>query len=951
MSGDDPDETTLSVLQTLVRVADLTYDYEVTAGKSMLWLCLATLVRNPSLPYPDEILEELAIVSHALHVFEGTTGVIVYTVDAMQVSLNLILPMAFSVRRSLVMEAERWLEHEFPHHGVFSHYLEETEVGLVTMQRPRRFVPSTAEVARVVVAEDDETLECVGRRVRVYRWLDDVRHVRAYTPIGRARPTDPPDRLYWHRLADGRLVVFENEFLPFLPSWRLPAPMDMDAALLATPPSRAMSTLRVLTRPVFHDESVVVLERARIAQNLLEQTLTNALVCFGISDELLWIASKRVLGSKQALTREVLTLSPRFLAIQEVTVRLSDVIAFAGAFVRLHACSVAPSMWTEWVLKSCALRSIVELLSTGSLHGREDDGLAVTQLRSVCGRAPALSRVLARVLERRAHAWVAPRDALLAEVVEEHASAWPDDAMVRAVVELKRRRDQALHAAVSTWDATVGDDARVESKAKALEARTSKTSPSSALGAGRVRQGAPARKTVRGGARQADAASEVDAEAEADAAAGAVGEEEVDAPTTHDALVARLEAWLGLPCTLVGSGVFFTSSDADIVVTCADAATLRDAHAEVRARTGWTPQYDAVDDARVGVLRGVAEGVQIDAQVWRGEARADTPAERETARTLALTRALRAGTTGACHAHVAGLHAMTVAAGLKGHTLGRLPGVAVTGLGVALGRDAATLRGVLVRLRDALGREAPCVDVDEADGGATSEARCACPLVVLVQERNVATRMSVATTRHLLDAVAHAVTALDDVSLVRRAAYDAWRRRTMVLAARLVPADRTRTTALTLHGALARLDGHPLVDAVHVEEEEEQEQETTEQEETSATKGGDAGAIRVLVSVAKASERYAFGVGDAVVEGGEWDGSAVRHTERTERTVRVRRGVREWPLAVQEDAGQPRVPWAARGDERDTRRLLQMPSGTLVPNAPSLTVDVMHCFGEAHWRV
>ena len=298
---------------------------------------------------------------------------------------------------------------------------------------------------------------------------------------------------------------------------------------------------------------------------------------------------------------------------------------------------------------------------------------------------------------------------------------------------------------------------------------------------------------------------------------------------------------------------------------------------------------------------------------------------------------------------------MTVAAGLKGHTLGRLPGVAVTGLGVALGRDAATLRGVLVRLRDALGREAPCVDVDEADGGATSEARCACPLVVLVQERNVATRMSVATTRLLLDAVAHAVTALDDVSLVRRAAYDAWRRRTMVLAARLVPADRTRTTALTLHGALARLDGHPLVDAVHVEEEEEEEQEqetteqeTTEQETTPATKGGDAGAIRVLVSVAKASERYAFGADDAVVEGGEWDGSAVR---RTGRTVRVRGGVREWPLAVQEDAGQPRVPWAARGDERDTRRLLQMPSGTLVANAPSLTVDVTNCFGEAHWRV
>ena len=132
---------------------------------------------------------------------------------------------------------------------------------------------------------------------------------------------------------------------------------------------------------------------------------------------------------------------------------------------------------------------------------------------------------------------------------------------------------------------------------------------------------------------------------------------------------------------------------------------------------------------------------------------------------------------------------------------------------------AASLRA----LRTCLARHSPHVDFDaltyEGGEAACRHERPLLPLNVLVHRENCAFRVSAATTRHLLDTVAFALGCASAEERLCRSSYAAWRRRTMVRAARLCPLDST-SVSQTLHAVVASLDGHPCVDALHVAEEE-----------------------------------------------------------------------------------------------------------------------------------
>lgn len=99
-------------------------------------------------------------------------------------------------------------------------------------------------------------------------------------------------------------------------------------------------------------------------------------------------------------------------------------------------------------------------------------------------------------------------------------------------------------------------------------------------------------------------------------------------PTEGLAIASRVQSRFGWPCRLIGSSLFFSGRDVDLVLEVPAAASLADAYASVAARTGWRAVgADAITGQRVVSLHGDFEGHAIDAQVWRGETRASTPAE------------------------------------------------------------------------------------------------------------------------------------------------------------------------------------------------------------------------------------------------------------------------------------------------------------------------------------
>ena len=256
--------------------------------------------------------------------------------------------------------------------------------------------------------------------------------------------------------------------------------------------------------------------------------------------------------------------------------------------------------------------------------------------------------------------------------------------------------------------------------------------------------------------------------------------------------------------------------------------------------------------------------------------------------------------------------------GLKGHRLCRLPGVAVTCLGVVVARGAPpdlALDAALARAHDLLHRDLPCVDFD-AFGNDASElrprGRPTCALQVLVHETNVASRVTTGTTRHLLDTLAWTIEARAPPSSVR-----AWRVRTMFACARMRPRgdDPDRAVALTLHAAVSRLDGHPLVECVLVDAHVE---ETTDL------------LVRVTLDPAADYDRYGF----------RGDESIARVAGVASVVMVQRTPARSWPLCTHPAEFAAHLP---------PRLARPVDDEVCVPNAPHLTNDVAAYFDARHW--
>ena len=380
---------------------------------------------------------------------------------------------------------------------------------------------------------------------------------------------------------------------------------------------------------------------------------------------------------------------------------------------------------------------------------------------------------------------------------------------------------------------------------------------------------------------------------------------------THETLLRKIETWLGYKCTLIGSGIFHNDCDMDVVVTMPKSMSLSEAHSALQAKTNWTAEYENVSDHHVAVLSGTFEGVCIDAQVWRGETPPRTAAEQLTLDAISFSNTLRMNMTPLRATHCILLHKFLTEAKLKGHKFCLLPGIAVTCIAMFLCRRFSTTKHVslhclLQEFRNVL-LEGVAFEVDNFERLRTCS--CDVPIQVVVNEKNVAFRLTQLTSNHVRDMISHCALQplVDDVASM----CDVWRRTHMTPCLTL-KACSENITSLRLHTSIAKFDGHPIFQSLFIRETEPN-------------------ILTVLITLDGSADvaRYGFRETDDL------------HVNA--QMLHIARGLHKWVLMP---TFQPSTcTFQTRGGVLDVFEK----DGFCFPNAPTLAIDAMSCFDSNDW--
>jgi len=863
-------DATMRFIGALSAVITDTQGYEDSIGKEMLWTNFMAMFTD----YVEyrSYAKNLGYLSSDLRIIRLPNGHGVYTLREKQVSLNLIIPKSKSVAVDLVYDLINGLQTLYP---AFAFY-----IPLAKAQVPKIPFHKCSRMRRVFETRDDikdatlseGVVKCNNFSIDLEKILDDPRtQVQRYVPLATCKRSDSMKTLYWHRFACGTIGVFENPYLPLHESIELPRhAQDMLSVATSSTPY-VCRFIRALDPLCIEQACDVVIDKTvPIPQRLFVADV--ACHCFGITDDFILVVGGTIGVDVMATTHEPTVLVAEIVEMYKHMLcaqRTPDEL-LATSLSRALAHFTKQEKWKAWLPRSTFIYACLRRMKCSSV-------------KRCCERYPALTQSLVMLLNGLTGKW--SREMIeKAHMLREHCDLTSLESGERVVQELTRIESDAEVVHLELMDAST----KKHSLGDKILAQTT-TVPRGAV------------------VKEKD-----DVGLETPAPATRVEE------CTYQDLVRRLSEVLGFPCELIGSGLFYQASDADVVVTFPQTFSMESAHEYIVGKVGFVPRYQNMDQIHVAVLRGTFEEVPVDLQVWRGVA--ESAAEACTERAMVLSRRLFRETDSHCKRCVIELHRFMDIVKLKGHVLCMLSGIAITCIAVACHAAGAGELKVLLRTlyERILKSDTPSLSLGSTNLGDAFESRtshddqqCVCPLTVLSENANLTSRVTVGTTQHLKDLLnAHRCP-----QRTTRGAVDMWRKHTMIECVRVWPRD-DKAACKTLHVAIARMDGHPLINAVHVDE-------------------CDGGVLVVRATLAADAdvERYGFTDVDTV------------HASSNPHLVIVRRGNREWPLArqihrtVQRSHTGPSV-----------TDIIDFGNGCVVPNAPTLTVDVKSYFDERFWH-
>lgn len=858
-------------------------------GKSHLWMAMLSMVVNQTEYRVRSAL--LGFISYEPRTIICDHGVAVITVFNHQVSINALVPMRPETMSKLYDHVADHIRNTWYDYAVDLRALH----NFVKLPPPdkshRRFVPSR-RYARVLQYIDG-MVECLSYHTPVESVVTNPRDLSNFTPITRMNVSDPMDTLYWHRFSCGTIVTFKNPPMDMQPVLELPPFIDNGVVIntLLTPCCKKY--VKAMT-PSSLQQCLDLLESDWIPLEQRRFLAVTTKVHFGVRDVVI-LATGQLLGCDPTKLNIVTEMCMMYQCIKEMaTTKPANRIA--DAMFDTIASFGDQAAWRRWMLESEFVYAVV-------------DKVTPEHMERLCHRHNHLYYVLAFLLLHQTGDW--SHDMRRKAYIVAQSGIPVADISTDPIEEIRTRVQKlTVETTSKTMELIAQDSPTPSSAGRAKSRRRTARRPSRETSTTATPSSFPLVTLLQTPQLPTSAIK-----------------------TMHSLTKSFGSCILGdrYECTLIGSGIFHNGSDADIVVCIPHHDNLHSAYEELwsllrnDADGEWTPQYDQVSNDHVAVIRGTFEGTSIDLQVWRGD-RSDTPAETMTQRAITLSKSLSLGTTDEHRRHVAILHEFAIASSWKGHRLCRLPGIALTCLAIVVGRGGIglTTSSLLGRVRDAIAQDSPVVDFDELEYVRRSLERPSSALTIIVNEINIATRLTVATTRHLVDTLAFT---MERGIILSQADYDAWRRRSMIVCLSIEPRNASRTIPMTLHSSIARMDGHPLIDTVFVGER------------------GDGTVLDIYVTIASSAdtERYGFKDTDVVCAPDTESSSAP--------AVTVSRRGRRWRLCAKAQ-GDHAGELVTMSNRHSVTNMISVPESSLcIPNAPHLTMDVTACFDAQHWIV
>lgn len=860
------------------------YDYDVhSSGQGRIWATLLAMVTPKSSTFRFLADSQMFLSTHLI-VCKCTEGIAFSTRLDKQVNVNIAVLAKDGNMKHLVIHLVGYFETVIPGCVINLTPLATHVSNVPSLFKVvyARFVSTRDQVTDLVLIRQRNVLCLRTHETPVVRYLGNFAETVGYVPLVAMTIDDPEEQLYWVRLSCNTLVVLCNPSFPLHPGIPIPDPMENGDVKLKNVNHRVCTMIQALYTDSFSDIQWAL--RAEWVPTVIRAFYVNVTARdFGITDELIsevGFIFEEPKDSKfpSPLVRDLCDMH----RVMRTCVKWSDTLKIES-ISRILLRTTYKNAWQAWSVFSPFVYATLSVMSASSVI-------------KFCRLIPCIKDALAAFLESRKGCWTALEVQKAQELINDgNSPPWVEE-------EVSRLFQDVQHMSIA-------EELCAEPKA------TSKASK---------------KKTRR--AKKGDARTKRESNTDTVVEVEVVKKEAPVEEATHSPLVERLGNGLlkGWSTTLIGSGIFFSSNDADLVVCVPEATTLEDAYQQVIERTGWIKRYDAVGE-HVAVLRGTFDGVTIDAQVSRGAVDNATHAESQTQSALLLSHMLSAHSDATSRQCVRWMHQWAEAAGVKGHTLLRLPGVGVTIAAIVLschrrsrdedkkssGTGLTDAEGVamLEAWRDALRNVTPCMNLDEQKSTQSDGNRPLHAAQMIAREQNVATRLTAATTRHLLDVLAFAVHLCNPRD---PEVYKEWRQRTLVRAVCVRPRgdNPERTFARLLPTALASLNCHPFVDTVHVT--------------VDASR-----VLTVWVGLLASADvdKYGFREGDrtTLLDGG---------------VVRVSRGARTWNMLATD--------WGGGGACGASSVCQMRPVGDagswVVPNAPYLAVDVAKDFDQRHWE-
>lgn len=853
-------DSSATVLRALSAALALTRGWDETPGRLYLWELFLSLFA--CFPQFRSHLKAVQFLSTSLTLFRCEEGLALFTICPRreQINVNVVVTRRHDNEAAVVASVGAFLVMTFPEAVInMAPLLHDDD----TVPSARRFLSHVTQVPNMALVDDYVFLG--SSSVKVHMVLASSRQLVDYTPITKMSTDDPLDMLYWYKFPCGTLVTFRNPVYPLVQTIEPLHPIVDHDVIADNVDARVLPLVRAL-KPQCVAHVADVMPEVWIPRSVRRFCIVLAKRRVGISDDLILLAGSHFVMELETDSRvhDMLIVCD----IMRTAASSSDRLVVSSLITVLRSFGER-AMWNAWLRSSPFVVSVVERISPD-------------ELRLFIQRFPDARFALELFLQRDDD-WT-PLCTQKAGVFLETADA--TFACFDDIQDALRKREACASARASLL---------ILSETRPL------ASPRTPRASTRV-------PPVVTAAHHEDCNHHV-----TDVVA--------DDGATHHGLAKRVAAWLAHEVILIGSGVFTNSSDVDLVITVEKNISLEEAYALVVNASGWAPQYAQVDGVHVSVLRGSFEGVIVDAQVWRG-AYAMSEAEIKTAYAIDLSTKIQTELGESSRRMLCYFHEWFHAGDMKKGVLGQLPGVGLTCICMLLTRhNHASTEGAIQQFRDVLQRLNPRVDFDGLNVKEHApEGRCIETLKVWCNSENCTHRMSVVTTRHLLDFLSFSSKCSREARLVHET-FVAWRTSFMVTACVVRPRSSCKTMH-SLYNVCKSLDRHPFVETAHVTSLWNDER------------------ICLLVTI-KASddallERYGFRSTDRVDDNAA--DAFVCVTRSSGRTLTLMKSSRAATV----------LSTATR-----TRLADMLPAkgvASSFPNTPSLTADVVHLFDSALWE-